>query len=55
MKKQAMTKKQKPKPVSPFDWLAGDNKPDALGYIAIDRVRWEAFVKMVKGASSVKK
>ena len=32
-----------PPPASVLDWLAGDNQPDALGYVAIDQDRWRAL------------
>jgi len=39
----AQALKHKRTPVSPLGWLAGDNKPNALGYTAIDPARWQAL------------
>jgi hypothetical protein len=32
-----------------FEWLAGDNKPDQLGYTVIDPDRWQAVVALTRG------
>jgi hypothetical protein len=45
---QAVTKKRKPKAGSILDWMAGDNQPDALGYVAIDPARWAAVEKILR-------
>jgi hypothetical protein len=40
----------KRKPASPLEWLGGDNKPDALGYVAIDPTRWAAMASVMDKA-----
>ena len=40
------TKGRSPKKTkSPLEWLAGANKPDGRGYVAIDPQRWAAMVR----------
>lgn len=34
--------------VSPLDWLAGDNKPDASGFTPIDPARWEEMAAQMR-------
>jgi hypothetical protein len=31
-----------------LNWLAGNNRPDALGYTAIDPKRWQQLMKLMK-------
>jgi hypothetical protein len=41
----------KSKSKSPLEWLAGANKPNALGYVAIDPQRWMAVEKEIDKAA----
>ena len=41
------TKKKPEKPASVLSWL-GAGKPDALGFTAIDPIKWQALVSVMR-------